>query len=344
MELKNLNLLVTGGCGFIGSNFCNYIYNKVNKLVILDKLSYSGNKNYIKKILKYDNVELIVEDILYHNFNNNYNKYNINYIIHFAAETHVDNSYKYFEIHINNNIIATQKLLDSILNYSKKINLIHFSTDEIYGQTNDSIKLNENSNFNPTNPYAATKAAAELIVNTYKHSYNLPIIITRCNNVYGINQHIEKVIPNFIINAMNNNKLKLHGNKIKKRDFIYIDDVISAIEIIITSGKNNEIYNISIDNPISINKLAELIISKIGKGSIINIEDRPFNDYRYNIDNSKLINLGWKPKYITYNDFDNNIDYIINHIKNNNNKFYYNNYFKILLPYFFIFIYLIVLY
>jgi len=320
MSLKNINLLVTGGCGFIGSNFCNYIYNKVNKLIILDKITYAGNKNYIKNILHENNVVFILDDILNHDFIQTFNKYNINYILHLAAETHVDNSYIFFKNHIDNNIIATQVLLDYITKYNKNIKIIHFSTDEVYGESpNDSIIFKENSNFNPTNPYAATKAAAELVVNTYKYSYNLPIIITRCNNVYGLNQHSEKVIPKFINNILFNKPIEIHGFKNKIRDFIYIDDVISALEIIILNGVDNEIYNIGVNNPISIYDLAILISKKMGKNNynIIRIDDRPFNDYRYNIDNTKLLNLGWIPKFNNSIDFDNNITNIINNIIDN---------------------------
>ena len=320
MELKNINLLVTGGCGFIGSHFCNYIYKKVNKLIILDKLTYVANKESINYILNNFNVILIEDDILNHNFKETYNKYNINYIIHLAAETHVDNSYNFFKKHIDNNIIATQILIESILNYNKKIKLIHFSTDEIYGESNnDTIIFKEDSNFNPTNPYAATKASAELIINTYKYSYNLPIIITRCNNVYGINQHKEKVIPKFISNIIDNKPIEIHGTQNKKRDFIYIDDVISALEIIIINGVDSEIYNIGINNPIYIYDLANIICNKMNKKNhkILRVKDRPFNDYRYNIDNSKLMNIGWKPIFITKNDFEKNLEKIIDNIKNN---------------------------
>ena len=265
MQFKDINLLVTGGCGFIGSNFCNYIYNKINNLIILDKLTYAGDTKYIDNIINEDNVFLIIDDILEHDFIETYKKYKINYIIHLAAETHVDNSYIYFQKHINNNIIATQILLNSILNYNQNIKLIHFSTDEIYGESNNDKIFNEESNFNPTNPYAATKACAELIINTYKYSYKLPIIITRCNNVYGLNQHSEKVIPKFISNILHNKPIEIHGKNNKKRDFIYIDDVISALEIIIQKGENHEIYNIGINNPINICELADLICTKMKK-------------------------------------------------------------------------------
>ena len=197
-------------------------------------------------------------------------------------------------------------------------NLLFLDLRDNFGITQCIIDK-ENSNFNPTNPYAATKACAELIINTYKYSYNLPIIITRCNNVYGINQHNEKVIPKFISNIIDNKSIEIHGTQNKKRDFIYIDDVISALEIIIINGVDSEIYNIGINNPIYIYDLANIICCKMNKKNhkIIRVKDRPFNDYRYNIDNTKLINIGWKPIYVNKNDFEKNLEKIINNIKNN---------------------------
>jgi dTDP-glucose 4,6-dehydratase len=310
--MDNLNLLVTGGCGFIGSNFCNKFFNIFNKLIIIDKLTYAGNMNNIKNIIDSNNVIFINEDINNVNFEKIYDMYNINYIINFAAETHVDNSYNNFNLFFNNNVLTVEKILNSLLNREKNIRFLHFSTDEVYGPSENNAPFFETSNFNPTNPYSASKAAAELVINTYKYSYNLPIIIIRCNNVYGLNQYPEKVIPNFILNALNNKDLNIQGDGSKTRDFIYIDDVISALKIIIEKGEVNEIYNIGNDNPIKIVDLANLIIKKIGKGKINFVKDRPFNDYRYLVDCNKLKKLGWQLKY---DNFDNNLDIIITHMK-----------------------------
>lgn len=315
MKLKNLNILVTGGAGFIGSVFCNYISKYVNKLIIIDKLSYVSNIKNIKDIIEHDNVIFINENILSHDFICTFNKYDINYIIHFAAQTHVDNSYKYFNDFIEDNIIATQLLLDAISKYEKKIILFHFSTDEIYGPSINNIKFDENSNFNPTNPYSASKACCEMIINTYKYSYNLPIIISRCNNVYGKYQFVEKVIPCFILNALNNKNIPIHGDGNKIRDFIHIYDVIQAIVIIIEKGTIGEIYNIGSDNPIKILDLANIIIKKVGGGNINFIKDRPFNDNRYYVNSDKLELLGWKSTM----DFDKGLDDVIEWIKNNPN-------------------------
>jgi len=316
MILKNINLLVTGGCGFIGSNFCNFICDKVNKLVIIDKITYAGNKDNIKNILNKNNVILIEEDIIYHNFQKTYEKYNINYIVHLAGETHVDKSYSCLNNFINNNITATHILLESLK--INKIPIIFFSTDEIYGESNNN-KFLESDHYNPTNPYAATKAAAELLINSYIKSYNINIIIVRCNNVYGLNQHNEKVIPCFINSALNNKSLKIHGSGNKIRDFVYIDDIIDAIIILMNNGVNNEIYNIGYENPISILELANLILNITKSNSKLEyIDDRPFNDNRYNINNDKISELGWKPKHLTKESFINNIIYLINNKYDNN--------------------------
>lgn len=320
-KLKDLNLLVTGGCGFIGSNFCNYISKYVNKLIIIDKLSYASNEKNIESIINNNNVFFINDDILLHDFINTFNKYNVNYIIHFAAQTHVDNSYKNFDNFIKDNINATQILLDHIHSYDKKITLLHFSTDEVYGPSMNEDYFDENSNFNPTNPYSASKASCEMIINTYKYSYNLPIIITRCNNVYGKYQFNEKVIPCFILKALNNEELPLQGNGNKVRDFIYIDDVINGIIIIMTKGNIGDIYNIGNHNPVKILDLANIIIEKIGKGKIKYVEDRPFNDNRYYVNCNKLIELGWKPN----TNFNETLDSLIEWYSNNPDYWNTNN-------------------
>jgi len=314
---KKLNLFVTGGCGFIGSNFCNYIADKVNKLVIIDKLDYICNEKNIDSILKKKNVFFIKDDLVKHNFLETFEKHNINYVIHFAAQTHVDNSYEHFKEFINDNIMATYKLFDAIHKYSKLIKTIHFSTDEIYGSSEDGVFFTELSNFNPTNPYASTKASCEMIVNTYKYTYKLPIIVTRCNNVYGKFQFFEKVIPLFIHRAINDQELTIHKDGQYIRDFIHVNDVIEGVLTIMEKGIFGEVYNIGNDNPIKIIDLANMIINKVGKGRITYIKDRAFNDFRYPLDVSKLKSLGWINKV----DFNDGLDEVINWIKENHDYF-----------------------
>lgn len=306
-----MNLLVTGGCGFIGSNFCNYISKKVNKLVIIDKITYAANISNISGIIDNENVFLIIDDIINHNFLNTFREYDINYIIHFAAETHVDTSYNDVIKFIDNNITATYKIIESILKY-KNIPMIYFSTDEVYGESNDKYNFKETDRYNPTNPYAATKASCELMIKSFINSYNMQIMIVRCNNVYGINQYNEKVIPKFIKKAINNETIELHDEGKIIRDFLYIDDLIDALIILMNNGKMTEVYNIGYDNPISIINLAKMIINMTNsKSDIIFTKNRPYNDYRYYIDNSKILELEWKPKYNSENSFKENIKYLI---------------------------------
>jgi len=314
---QKLNLFVTGGCGFIGSNFCNYIADKVNRLVIIDKLDYICNEKNIYNILKNKNVFFIKDDLVNHNFLETFEKHNINYVIHFAAQTHVDNSYEHFKEFINDNIMATYKLFDAIHKYPKLIKTIHFSTDEIYGSCEDSSFFTELSNFNPTNPYSSTKASCEMIINTYKYTYKLPIIITRCNNVYGKFQYFEKVIPLFIHKAINDDELTIHKDGQYIRDFIHVNDVIEGILTIMEKGIFGEIYNIGNDNPIKIIDLANMIINKIGKGRITYIKDRAFNDFRYPLDVSKLKKLGWINKI----NFEEGLNEVIEWIKENRDYF-----------------------
>ena len=180
-----MNVLVTGGIGFIGSNYCVNSISRFNKLIIIDRKIYCNTTKNIGEIIHYDNLVYIEGDLLELDLFEIYNKYSINYIIHFAAQTHVDNSYNMINAFINDNINVTCKLLESCKEYNKLIRIILMSTDEIYGPS-ITEELFETSNFNPTNQYSASKASAEMFINAYKYSYNLPIIIIRCNNVYGL--------------------------------------------------------------------------------------------------------------------------------------------------------------
>ena len=312
--IYDVNMLVTGGLGFIGSNFCVNILNKVSKLIILDKLIYCSNINNISEIINSNKLVVIKEDITICNLDKIMSDYNINTVVHFAAQTHVDNSYNGFFEFISDNILATHILLESCKNNKIK-KILMMSTDEIYGPSIN-IKIDENSPFNPTNPYAASKASAEMIINAYKISYNMPIIIMRCNNVYGPKQYIDKVIPKFIHQILNNQPVTIHGNGHKIRDFIHVYDLCYAIECLLEKGIIGEIYNISEDNPHSILDLAHLLHTKLNKDiNIQYVQDRPFNDDRYYISSEKLKKLGWSPSV----NWDHGLNTIIEWIKNNYN-------------------------
>ena len=299
------NLLITGGCGFIGSNFINYIFNhNIYNIINIDAMYYCADENNINENIRNSkNYRLIIGNICDSNLINYIlNNYDINYIIHFAAQSHVDNSFINSLQYTKDNIVGTHTLLECCRIYGKIEKFIHISTDEVYGESmiND-IEKNEKSVLCPTNPYAATKASAELITQSYYHSFKLPIIITRGNNVYGPNQYPEKVIPKFIKLLNNNKKITIQGNGSCIRSFIYISDTIKALECILNNGVIGEIYNIGGNNDMeySIFELAKILISLI-KGTDIDynewieyIPDRPFNDKRYYISNDKLRKLGW---------------------------------------------------
>ena len=302
-----MNILVTGGFGFIGSNFINYYMNKYSKckIVNLDAMYYCASKyNINTNIRNSENYTFIEGNI------NDYNlvKYiiqtsKIECIVHFAAQSNVDNSFNNSLQYTQDNIKGTHTLLEVVRKTKPTILFIHFSTDEVYGESElDGKPKHEMSILCPTNPYAASKAGAEMLVNSYKHSYGLRCIITRCNNVYGVNQYPEKLIPKFIKLLKSGDKCPIHGDGSSLRSFIHIDDVSNAVDIIINNGKIDEIYNIGSDSKDerSVLEVTEILVNIIlGKNNVddyINfVPDRPFNDKRYFITNKKLKNLGWKP-------------------------------------------------
>lgn len=297
------NIIVTGGLGFIGSNFINYMSKNYddNKYIIYDIHDYCSS---IHNIDWNNNIILIKGNIRNQIMvMNTLEKYNIDTIIHFAAQSHVDNSFNNSIEFTKTNVIGTHILLECSRKYGKIKLFLHMSTDEVYGEVDDNSISNEGSLLNPTNPYAASKAGAEFIVKSYYLSYKLPIIIVRCNNVYGPNQYPEKLIPKFIIHILENKKLTIHGRGTSRRNFIHVLDVINAIEIIINNGAIGEIYNIGINNEHSVMDIVHILckIANIKKeDNIIYVNDRLFNDYRYSLSSDKLLNLGWKPKIINF--------------------------------------------
>lgn len=301
-----MNLLITGGCGFIGSNFINYIHSRYSdiKIVNIDAMYYCANENNVHEHIRNSpNYKLIVGNIRCMDLIKHILKdYNITHVVHFAAQSHVGDSFEYSLKYTQDNVLGTHVLLEACRQWKKIELFIHVSTDEVYGESmlEEEIKMHENSVLCPTNPYAATKAAAELIAKSYFHSFGLPIIITRGNNVYGPNQYPEKLIPRFIQLLQNNERVTIQGDGSSVRSFIYIDDVIRAFDIILHNGKIGEIYNIGGDNNSEYNvlEIAHVLIELLKPGSqfeewIEYITDRPFNDKRYYISNEKLLGLGW---------------------------------------------------
>jgi dTDP-glucose 4,6-dehydratase len=304
---EEINLLVTGGCGFIGSNFINYYFpkQKINKLVNLDAMYYCADKNNIDETIRKNANYILVEGNLCDEtlIKQTLNQYQITHIIHFAAQSHVQNSFEDSLIFTKDNVLGTHILLECVRKYNKIIKFIHVSTDEVYGEsmnTVDETHKTEHSILCPTNPYAATKAGAELIAQSYSHSYKMPIIITRGNNVYGPNQYPEKLIPRFIKLLKENKKVTVQGNGTSVRAFLHAYDTAKAFECILEKGKIGEIYNIGCDEGMefSVMDIAKILI-KLIKGTeeyevwMEYVEDRPFNDQRYYISNQKLKDLGW---------------------------------------------------
>jgi dTDP-glucose 4,6-dehydratase len=307
------NLLVTGGCGFIGSNFINYYYEKNQNVNIinLDAMYYCASVENIKEEIRNSDRYKLVKgnlcsmDLISHILEN----CQIDTIIHFAAQSHVQNSFDDSLQYTNDNIVGTHTLLEAARKYGKIKKFIHISTDEVYGESmleDTESKKNENSVLCPTNPYAATKAAAELIAKSYYFSFKMPIIITRGNNVYGPNQYPEKLIPRFIKLLKEDQKVTIQGDGTNVRAFLHVNDVCSALECVLDKGIIGEIYNIGSDDnhEYTVTEIAHKLIKSIKNlessedPSEINnwisyIEDRPFNDKRYYISNDKLKKLGW---------------------------------------------------
>jgi UDP-glucose 4,6-dehydratase len=305
-----ISLLITGGCGFIGSNFINWIW-KTNKyrIINVDAMYYcASEENIYPEIRNSPNYTFIKGNLTDFRFIKEVlAQYTPTHIIHFAAQSHVQNSFDDSMQFTQDNIVGTHTLLEACRLYQQIVKFIHVSTDEVYGESmldEDEQHKTEHSVLCPSNPYAATKAGAELIAQSYYHSYNMPIIITRGNNVYGPNQYPEKLIPRFIQLLKEGKKVTIQGDGSCVRSFLHSEDTARAFEVILDHGVLGEIYNIGCDEHMeySVMEVAKKIIQKLKykDGEILNYEDwieyipdRPFNDKRYYISNYKLKALGW---------------------------------------------------
>jgi dTDP-glucose 4,6-dehydratase len=310
-QIKHMNILITGGCGFIGSNFVNYIVNKypTHNFINIDAIYYSASlSNISDEVQNAPNYKFIQANINDFNFI----KYvlqteRITHIIHFAAQSHVDNSFENSLQYTEDNVKGTHTMLEAVRQVNPRgIIFFHFSTDEVYGESElDEDPKHEMSILCPTNPYAASKAAAEMFVNSYRHSYKLNTIITRCNNVYGPNQYPEKLIPKFVAQLKSGGKCTIHGTGASLRSFIHVYDVCTAVDLLLHNGVIGEIYNIG-SEPIhekSVLEVAALLVKILfqekGKSAcdvdkyVEYVPDRPFNDKRYFISNDKIKALGW---------------------------------------------------
>ena len=296
-----MNILVTGGCGFIGSNFINYVgLHQDWNIINIDRLDYCASESNVKVKQNY---KFILGDIRDSTLvSNTLKTYDIKAVIHFAAQSHVDNSFGNSIQFTIDNVVGTHTLLECCKEYGRLQRFVHVSTDEVYGEVDiEHSGCCEKSLLNPTNPYAASKAAAEFLCKSYYSSFGLPIVITRGNNVYGPNQYPEKLIPKFVKHLVDGEKCSVHGNGLTRRNFIHVIDVSRAIEIVLLKGNVNEIYNIGTEHEYSVMEIFNLICDEmkpnVSRDKLIKyVDDRPFNDFRYAINVDKLRQLGWSEK------------------------------------------------
>lgn len=298
-------VLVTGGAGFIGANFIYYMLEKYNnyKIVNLDKLTYASKIENLKNTNENKNYKFIKGDICDREFIFNlFENEKFDIVVNFAAESHVDRSILSPQEFINTNVVGTQILLDASLKYNIK-RFHQVSTDEVYGDLpldRKDLLFTESYNLNPSSPYSASKASADLLVKAYNKTYKLPITISRCSNNYGRFQHEEKLIPLMINNALNNKKLPVYGTGENVRDWLHVYDHCSAIDSIIHYGKDGEVYNVGGNNEKSNLEIVRLILKTLNKSEelITYVEDRKGHDLRYAIDSTKIkADLNWSPKY-----------------------------------------------
>ena len=294
-----MNLLVCGGYGFIGSAFIrNHIKkNPEDKIVNLDNLSIGSNKDNLKDVENYKNYSFVKDDIKNSETVNKIAK-DVDVIINFAAETHVDRSIANPRPFIETNVLGTYSILEATRLHDKLF--VHVSTDEIYGDAENGVSFTENDIVKPSNPYSATKASADLLVEAYVRTYGINCITTRCTNNFGPYQFPEKLIPKTIIRASKGLKVPLYGHGLQIRSWIYVLDHVEAIETLLTRGKSGEIYNITAWNEITNKTIVENILKLMGKplDLIENVGDRPGHDKRYSIDASKIQKAsGWIHQY-----------------------------------------------
>ncbi len=310
-------ILVTGGAGFIGSNFINYILSTRDdyEIINLDKLTYAGNLENLKPSEGKKNYHFVKGDIT----NNElvdyiFNKYSIKYVINFAAESHVDRSILGSEVFYRTNVVGTNVLLEAARRYQTE-KFLQISTDEVYGSLGATGLFTENTPLAPNSPYSSSKTAADMAVLAFHHTYGLPVVVTRCSNNYGPLQFPEKLIPLMIINALGNKKLPVYGDGLNVRDWIYVIDHNKAAELVFEKGKSGEVYNIGASREMKNIEIVKLILKKLGKGEelIEYVKDRPGHDRRYAIDSSKIQNeLGWKPSFEFEQAISDTIDWYLN--------------------------------
>ncbi|EJR03239.1 dTDP-glucose 4,6-dehydratase [Bacillus cereus] len=297
-----MNILVTGGAGFIGSNFIHYMLKNYEtyKIINYDALTYSGNLNNVKSIQDNPNYSFIKGkiqngELLEHIIN----EHDVQIIVNFAAESHVDRSIENPIPFYDTNVIGTVTLLELVKKYPH-IKLVQVSTDEVYGSLGKTGKFTEETPLAPNSPYSSSKASADMIALSYYKTYQLPVIVTRCSNNYGPYQYPEKLIPLMVTNALEGKNLPLYGDGLNVRDWLHVTDHCSAIDVVLHKGRLGEVYNIGGNNEKTNVDVVEQIINLLGKTKkdIEFVTDRLGHDRRYAIDAQKMKNeFDWEPKY-----------------------------------------------
>jgi len=322
--MKYSRLLVTGGAGFIGSNFIRYVLNNYPEVFVLnlDILTYAGSLNNLKDLpinsqYKFIEMDICEQDSVSEVINNN----NIDAIVHFAAESHVDRSILGPSVFVRTNILGTFSLLESARNIwllgkklkIEKVRFHHISTDEVFGSLESGEPaFKEDTKYSPNSPYAASKASSDHLVRSYHHTYGMPFTLTNCSNNYGPYQFPEKLIPLMVLNAIEGKPLPIYGDGLQIRDWLFVEDHCEAIWQVLQEGKNGNSYNIGGNNQLSNNKIVDMVCKLIDefkpnspfsphKDLKIFVSDRPGHDRRYAMDISKIKNdLGWTPKHDFY--------------------------------------------
>jgi len=297
-----MKLLVTGGAGFIGSNFVRYMVNKYPEYTIvnLDLLTYAGNLENLKDIEKAPNYKFVRGDIADRDFVDGlFKEEKFDYVLNFAAESHVDRSITDPGIFVQTNIQGTLALLDAAKTYGVS-KYLQVSTDEVYGTLGETGYFTEETPLAANSPYSASKAGADLLVRAYNETFGLPVNITRCSNNYGPFHFPEKLIPLMIINALNDKELPIYGDGLNIRDWLHVEDHCQAIDLVLHKGRDGEVYNVGGNNERTNIEIVKTILKHLGKPESLMkfVKDRPGHDRRYAIDATKLrTELGWTPKY-----------------------------------------------
>jgi dTDP-glucose 4,6-dehydratase len=296
-----MNVLVTGGAGFIGSNFILYMLNKYPnyRIVNLDALTYAGNLENLQGIENNRQYTFVKGDIVDRSLLDTIFQKGVDIVVNFAAESHVDRSITGPGIFVETNVVGTQVLLDAAKKY-KITKFVQVSTDEVYGSLGETGLFTEETPLAPNSPYSASKAGGDLLVRAYHETFNLPINITRCSNNYGPYQFPEKLIPLIIANALHDKALPVYGDGLNIRDWLYVEDHCSAIDLVMHNGQNGEVYNVGGNNERTNLQIVRTILKELGKTeSLIHyVQDRLGHDRRYGIDATKITQqLGWKPQY-----------------------------------------------